>query len=80
MDYEPNEVFLRAYERAYAAHVARGDKRAAAWAAAMLANEYFPRGSSRWAQVGIRRRPPCSRNRLKGVRTVSTPGRMHSLR
>jgi class 3 adenylate cyclase len=38
------EEFFRAYERAYAAHAARGDKHAAAWAAAMLANEYFPRG------------------------------------
>jgi class 3 adenylate cyclase len=35
--------FFRAYERAYAAHLAQGDRHSAAWAAAMLANEYFQR-------------------------------------
>ncbi|MDQ3894413.1 MAG: LuxR family transcriptional regulator, partial [Actinomycetota bacterium] len=38
------EEFFRAYERAYAAYVARGETHAAAWVATMLANEYFPRG------------------------------------
>jgi class 3 adenylate cyclase len=38
------DEFFRAYERAYAAHVARGDTQAAAWSAALLASEYFPRG------------------------------------
>jgi class 3 adenylate cyclase len=36
--------FFRAYERAFAAYVAQGHEQAAAGVAAMLANEYFPRG------------------------------------
>jgi class 3 adenylate cyclase len=38
-----HDEFFRAYERAYAAHLAHDDKHSAAWAAVMLANEYFQR-------------------------------------
>jgi class 3 adenylate cyclase len=38
-----HDEFFRAYERAYAAHLAQDDKHSAAWAAVMLANEYFQR-------------------------------------
>jgi class 3 adenylate cyclase len=52
------EEFFRAYERAHAAHLERGYSQGAAWAAALLASEYFPRGElalgAGWHQTAAR--------------------------
>jgi tetratricopeptide (TPR) repeat protein len=52
------DEFFRAYERAYAAYNAQEERHAAARVAAMLANEYFPRGQlavgAGWHQTAAR--------------------------